>query len=801
MNDNETLSVIPAQLGFLTIYNPSLGTTDETLQDQIVFYYSAASRSSNGGNASSNDSSSEQHNNKDETNERLRKIGLAQGMVNFAKNFSNGRPVDSVETEKSRIVLDELESDWWILASIDFTRISSPSAANASSETSTSIEYSSREIYPPQSLIQQLRRAHSIFLLHHSDSLESLYGRVGREPFCKLLGRFWNRFVRHWLVLLNGNPAVDLFNGVKLAVGGELGIGVGEEEWGSGEREVLEDFVSRTNGLVDLVVSRFGDAPTQPPTSPVKGTSGKEQAELRVWLGSDQTPRPSDGVIFSGVGAISRRSLVRISHWMEWIYRYGEAAYGVDENPSSGRSRRRRRPKPKATTTLTPTQPTGPKKTNSKTESQSGRKSPGIPLPLVVGTPPPVQNTTSGDQTPEDSGISAEMVMKYLTLGYGSVWKIPGISPNASSEATGSAKGGTENGGSQDNKPKKNDGDASQGKFIIGLRDDLEEEVSDDDNPDESVFFLPQNQEDNNRRTLLRTVQVEAVESASYNNGQVLTVQRQPFMFTFLFDLRTPSLTLPSFYRSIHHQLGPLQRPLLSSTSPLNVARRIYFADCDAGEKKRASSAISSPIHDLVYDPSNLTVRSSIPNIPEPGVNHTSSSPSSLLGSSDRQPQWSRLEALNVHSQFLSTYIETRSRPLEMERTCKTSRGWWLIWVRIRDEPSASKQLPPPQQQQQQGQATAADRIQQHLNPSKEAFLIRKASDALSSSSGGSGARHSHESSSGIRFLRDLSGASSSGAAATGGGGNDVSLGSGKLTEGLGFDAHRYIESLLSLNR
>lgn len=260
----------------------------------------------------------------------------------------------------------------------------------------------------------------------------------------------------------------------------------------------------------------------------------------------------------------------------------------------------------------------------------------------------------------------------------------------------------------------------------------------------------------------------------------MLTIQRQPFMFTFLFDLRTTSLTLPSFYRSIHHQLGPLQRPLLSSTSPLNVTRRIYFSDSDAGEKKRSPSVINNPIYDLVYDPGNLTVRSSIPNIPEPGS----------LGSGhshERHPQWSRLEALNVHNQFLSTYIETRSRPLETERTCKTSRGWWLIWVRIHDHHSL-----PDQNQNNPSQ------------PSKEAFLIRKASDALSSTGPISGARHTREGSSGIRFLRDLSGASSSSptaSAAAGGTGNDSASAPGRLTEGLGFDAHQYIESLLSLNR
>ena len=32
------------------------------------------------------------------------------------RSFSHGEPVDSIETEKSRIVLKELEKGWWIVA-------------------------------------------------------------------------------------------------------------------------------------------------------------------------------------------------------------------------------------------------------------------------------------------------------------------------------------------------------------------------------------------------------------------------------------------------------------------------------------------------------------------------------------------------------------------------------------------------------------------------------------------------------------------------------------------------------------
>lgn len=106
--------VIPAQLSFLAIYNPSLGPTDETFRDQVVFYYSRAAHARR---------KEEQHDGRDvenelreEENEKLRQIGLAQGMVGFARSFANGESMDSVETEKSRIVLNEVERGWWILA-------------------------------------------------------------------------------------------------------------------------------------------------------------------------------------------------------------------------------------------------------------------------------------------------------------------------------------------------------------------------------------------------------------------------------------------------------------------------------------------------------------------------------------------------------------------------------------------------------------------------------------------------------------------------------------------------------------
>ena len=331
---------------------------------------------------------------------------------------------------------------------------------------------------PPHLMIQQIRRAHSLFLLHHDFTLDGLYQKVGRSAFCSRLERFWGKFAWNWEVLLNGNPAVDIYDGIKLSAGGELGIGVGEEEWGSGEREVLEDFVSRTDGLEDLIVSRFGDPPTH--TEVVnQGSIGSQ------WLGFGTCPRPSDGVVFSGMGAISRPSLVRISQWMEWIYRYGDSAYGAGEDPTSPRRRRQRRKQRgriSSKGTSSPADPESPPQSSNPDQDFS----PGIPRPLVMGAPQPPPNSGGKDSSPSRSeqrtdwpSLKPENFMKYLTLGYGSSWfssRTPSPHPRISAlkqeESSNDTKQDTNTPETLDeNKPKLQD----TGRFIVGLHDELEE--------------------------------------------------------------------------------------------------------------------------------------------------------------------------------------------------------------------------------------------------------------------------------------------------------------------------------------
>lgn len=77
-------SVSPASLSFLAIYNPSLSRDDETLHEQIVYYYSEASKAFQGLRVSGDVETSKT---REDLYERLRQVGLAQGIVEFAKCF------------------------------------------------------------------------------------------------------------------------------------------------------------------------------------------------------------------------------------------------------------------------------------------------------------------------------------------------------------------------------------------------------------------------------------------------------------------------------------------------------------------------------------------------------------------------------------------------------------------------------------------------------------------------------------------------------------------------------------------
>jgi hypothetical protein len=324
--------------------------------------------------------------------------------------------------------------------SIDLTQLPATTSRTDSSTSviEPAIEYSSREVSPPALLIQQLVRAHLIFRLHHGSTLDIMWAKHKRDKFCTILDKYWSRFASNWDVLLHGSPAVDMYGGMKLAAGGELGMGVGEEEWGSSERDVLEDFARRTEGLVDVMVSRFGEvSPLQQAKSSAEAKN-LQTPELEPWVGSGRNADAADGVVFSGLGAVSRKSLRDLSHWVETVYFLGDQAYGIRDNPTSMRKRRKRRNMKPPTSPPPETRRPMPKVTSQTTSSNlDSDLPPGIPPPIVKAVEDSLQKASAGveksdkasDQvsSQEQNTLLAslgdtETWMKYMTLGYGSAW-------------------------------------------------------------------------------------------------------------------------------------------------------------------------------------------------------------------------------------------------------------------------------------------------------------------------------------------------------------------------------------------
>lgn len=363
---------------------------------------------------------------------------------------------------------------------------------------------------------------------------------------------------------------MDVFNGLKLAAGGELGVGVGEEEWGSGEREVLEGFIERTNGLVDLVVSRFGDAPQVENRPDEKSTptdaSTRAQRTAKEWQGTTQDPRPSDGVIFSGIGAISRSSVRDISSWVEMLFKYGDGAYGMRDNPSS--TFRRKQKKSPSSTVKAGSNTTGENfqrqrsqsrqtsEDNASNEYQKHLDSPvGIPPPIVAPLrPQPVKATLSAksrdnNESKKQSGRSTsgledqsasgtETLMKYLTLGvYGSQWGIPlKRSPvrrqNSHQDNRGADKKGQPV--ALTNNSSSNVQETSYGYFMIGLQGDLEQDsIGEDDEPDTYVGTDPDSINEIRsltNRTMRRTVHVERTPTTDVRSSSTSTSSRKLFI-------------------------------------------------------------------------------------------------------------------------------------------------------------------------------------------------------------------------------------------------------------------------------
>jgi len=282
----------------------------------------------------------------------------------------------------------------------------------------------------------------------------------------------------------------------------------------------------------------------------------------------------------------------------------------------------------------------------------------------------------------------------------------------------------------------------------------------------------------------------------------IASPQHRPFIYALLLKPTSSYLAIPAFFSTLHRTLSRLQSSLLDATAPDIVAKRIHEVLMSSNCLPPTSKATSPlPVSTLIHDPDLLTVHASLPNIPLPGTlaaegfgypaKSTSSSTPPILAAA----AWSRIDALHVHSHCLATYAATRMRirfgggrggesSRDSQRTAKTTRGFGIVWMRF---PATA--VPVHERVTDDEMETARNTTQSY----REAILVRR-----TAGDGGVG------SASGM--LRPNAGAAAGGwsrftLGLVGGGEADVGGVAGELTDAVGVDARKYVESLLSLSR
>jgi hypothetical protein len=66
-------------------------------------------------------------------------------------------------------------------------------------------------------------------------------------------------------------------------------------------------------------------------------------------------------------------------------------------------------------------------------------------------------------------------------------------------------------------------------------------------------------------------------------------------------------------------------------------------------------------------------IHSTVPPIPEPGPE----------SSQQQHSGWTRAEAFHVHTLILGILGETMRDRAEQERSARSTRGWWINWMRL----------------------------------------------------------------------------------------------------------------------
>ncbi|KAG0031970.1 Vacuolar fusion protein CCZ1 B [Podila clonocystis] len=169
-------SVTPASLSYFCIYNPDFGPTDETQHEQLLCYIARKTVS---------------------IDAKMRNIGLAQGLVNFARIFSPTAPCDNVHSQKNRLVFFEPEPGYWMHLSIELGTIKR-TIKGADGKYKVVTEYQEHEVHDTV-VSALLKQAYGMYRVAHG-TMDSLVNASdgNTRPLQRSLEEFFESWVLGW---------------------------------------------------------------------------------------------------------------------------------------------------------------------------------------------------------------------------------------------------------------------------------------------------------------------------------------------------------------------------------------------------------------------------------------------------------------------------------------------------------------------------------------------------------------------------------------------------------------------------
>ncbi|KAF9172790.1 vacuolar fusion protein ccz1 [Mortierella sp. AD010] len=169
-------STTPATLAYFCIFNPEFGPTDETQHEQLLYYMARKTVS---------------------IDVKMRNIGLAQGLVNFARIFSPTAPCENVHSQKNRLVFLEAEPGYWLHMSIELGTIKR-SIKGADGKYRVITEYLEHEIHDTV-LSALLKQAYGMYKVAHGTMDSLVNANEGNtRPLQRRLEEFFEPWVQSW---------------------------------------------------------------------------------------------------------------------------------------------------------------------------------------------------------------------------------------------------------------------------------------------------------------------------------------------------------------------------------------------------------------------------------------------------------------------------------------------------------------------------------------------------------------------------------------------------------------------------